>query len=244
MKNFKTIAIALAAFGLLIYSCKKQDEPVISHITFEEFALGTDGFWNGSDGSGGFTSGNAFFKNTYDTAYKSWSGFAVSNKTDKTTPGYLNQYSSITGGGAKQSQKYALLYSYSEDTIKFIKPQKISNISFSNSTYAYLAMKNGDNFSKKFGGETGNDPDYFSLTFKAVDDKGVIWTFDQSLYLADFRSSDNSQDYIFQGWIDADLSSVGFIKYLIFSFDSSDKTGEYLNTPTYVCFDNIEGEIL
>ena len=55
---------------------------------------------------------------------------------------------------------------------------------------------------------------------------------------------DYINDYIFDGWFDADLSDVGFIKYLIFSFDSSDKTGEYINTPTYVCIDNIEGEIL
>ena len=242
MKNFKKITIALAVSVLITYSCKKDDKPEISKITFEEISLGSEGYWNGSDGSGGFTSGNAFFKNTYNSNYNSWSGFAVSNKTDKTTPGYINQYSSVAGGGAAQSQKYCVLYSYSADTIKFTKPQKISNISLSNSTYTYLSMKNGDTFAKKFGGATGNDPDSFCVKFKAVNDKGTTWTY--TLYLADFRDSDNLNDYIFDGWFDADLSDVGFIKYLIFSFDSSDKTGEYINTPTYVCIDNIEGEIL
>ena len=244
MKNLKTFAVAFAALGLLMFSCKKEDKPVFSRINFEDIDLGSEGYWNGSDGSGGFTSGNAFFKNTYDTAYNSWSGFSVSNATDKITPGVINQYSSITGGGANQSEQYAVLYSYSQDTIKFIKPQLISNIAFSNTTYAYLSMKNGDNFSKKFGGTTGNDPDYFTLSFKAIDNEGTTWTFTQPLYLADFRSADNDNDYIEDRWVNADFSGVGYVKYLIFSFQSSDTTGAFLNTPTYVCIDNIEGEVL
>jgi hypothetical protein len=247
MKNFKTLFLVSVAALVAATSCKKDDGPAISRITFEEIELGPDGFWNGSGGEGGFTSGNAFFRNSFSvdqgTGFEYWSGFAVSNHTDKTTPGLDNQYSSISGGG-EQSDKYAVLYSYALDTIKFDIPQKIKNISISNSTYAYLSMKNGDNFAKKFGGLTGDDPDYFCLVFKAVDHNGTVYSFSDSLFLADYRFPDNSNDYIFDSWINADFSSIGFIKYLIFKFDSSDKTGEFINTPTYICIDNIVGEMM
>ncbi len=248
MKYIKALALIIVITLIIFSSCKKDNQPAVSKITFEEVALGPEGYWNGSGGEGGFTSGNGFFKNSYGvdagTGFEYWSGFAVSNHTDKTTPGLDNQYSSITGGGAGQSQKYAILYSYSQDTITFSTPQKIKIISICNSTYAYYSMKNGDNFAKKFGGITGDDPDYFCLIFKAVDNNGTVYTFSDSLFLADFRYADNLDDYIFDGWVNADFSGIGYIKYLIFKFDSSDKTGDFINTPTYVCLDNIEGELL
>ena len=50
--------------------------------------------------SGGFTSGSQSFNNTYTPAYGGyWNGFSASSTTDTTTPGYTNQYSSITGSG-------------------------------------------------------------------------------------------------------------------------------------------------
>lgn len=54
--------------------------------TFENLALVPDTFWNGSDLSGGFNSGNARFANSYDTTYQAWSGFSYSNMSDSTTP--------------------------------------------------------------------------------------------------------------------------------------------------------------
>jgi hypothetical protein len=32
-----------------------------------------------------------------------------------------------------------------------------------NTTYAYNSMRDGDMFAKKFGGPTGNDPDWYKL---------------------------------------------------------------------------------
>jgi len=247
MNNVKLGILLMVTVLSTMVSCKKDEEPVISRITFEEIGLGAEGIWNGSGGEGGFTSGNAFFRNNYgfDTIYnfEYWSGFSVSNHTDATTPGIVNQYSSITGGG-EQSENYAVLYSFDQDTIEFITPQKIKNISFSNSTYAYWSMKNGDYFAKKFGGSSGDDPDYYCLVFKVIDHKGTEYTFTDSLFLADYRFSDNSKDYIINSWINADFSGVGFIRYFIMKFDSSDKSAGFINTPTYICIDNIEGEIM
>ena len=59
---------------------------------------------NGWDLPGGFTSHGAFFSNSYDTTFHSWSGWAYSNVFDPTTTGstpflndYNHQFAAITG---------------------------------------------------------------------------------------------------------------------------------------------------
>ena len=78
--------------------------------------LGPDSADNGSSGSGGFSSGPVFLNNDFNPSFGSWSGWSVSNGTDTTTPGYLNQYSSISGGGSLESSTYfvASAYGYPE----------------------------------------------------------------------------------------------------------------------------------
>src|SRR5208283_4380952 len=43
-------------------------------VDFQDLSLGPNSYWNGSDGSGGFTSRGAHFNNSYDTTYGDWSG--------------------------------------------------------------------------------------------------------------------------------------------------------------------------
>ena len=242
MKNLISNLAVSATFILALLSCDKDDKQTKTDtISFEDIVLNESGFYNGSDGSGGFSTGNAFFKTSYYSEYDSWSGFAVSNHTDTITPDFSNQYSSVAGSGAGNTAQYALLYSFSEDTIVFTIPAKVSNIAISNSSYAYYTMKNGNAFAKKFGGETGNDPDYFNLYFSVVDTKGNRINFNP-VPLADFTFTDNSNDYISKEWEYYDLSNAGYVKYLIFSFASSDTSAWGINTPTYVCIDNIVDE--
>jgi hypothetical protein len=237
------LPLFITSIAIIVLSACGKDEKVTKTdaISFEEIVLNDEGYYNGSDGSGGFTSGNAIFKTNYSNDFNSWSGFAVSNNTDTITPDYTNQYSSIAGSGAGPSEKYAVLYSISADTIEFKIPAKITNIAISNSTYAYYTMKNGNAFAKKFGGPSGNDPDYFALFFSVVDSKGKRMNFN-ALALANYTFSDNTLDYISKEWEYYDLSSVGAIKYLIFNFASSDTSTYGINTPTYVCIDNIVDE--
>jgi len=58
-------------------------------------------------------------------------------------------------------------------------------------------------------------------------------------YLADFR---NGKSYLTNQWVKVDLSSLGKVDNLIFLFDSSDKGTFGVNTPKYVCIDNLEFE--
>lgn len=208
---------------------------------FEHFNLPVESVLNGSDGNGGFLSNDVFLPNQYDSQWMSWSGWAISNTTDIATPGFTNQYSAIAGSGAEGSAHYAITYAFGNNNIVMTgnavgKP--LAGMFITNSTYAYLSMRDGDAFSKKFGGATGNDPDYFLLTIRAYFN-GVLSDSSVDFYLADYRFTDNNQDYIINGWTWVDLSSLGIADSLAFSLTSSD-TGQFgMNTPAYFCVDNL-----
>jgi hypothetical protein len=100
--------------------------------------------------------------------------------------------------------------------------------SFANTTYSALAMRDGDPFSKKFGGVSGTDPDFLLLTIQGF--AGGSATGALSLYLADYRFAN---DYILSGWNFVDFSPLGQVDELQFSMTSSDP-----GTPTYFAMDN------
>src|SRR5690606_13300086 len=113
----------------------------------------------------------------------------------------------------------------------------MSEIIVTNSTYAYYSMKDGDAFAKKFGGVTGNDPDWFKLTIKMYFQG--IFNDSVDFYLADFRFTDNSQDYIVKDWQSINLSSYGSMDSLSFELSSSDIGMWGMNTPAFFCIGGI-----
>ncbi len=212
--------------------------------TFEDFGLEPGNFINDAGGDGGFSDGNVFLPNNYDPQFDSWTGWAISADTDTDTPGYLNQHSSITGKGQDGSDSYAVTYApfpnYTS-TLELTGPAvggTVEGFYITNNTYAYLSMLEGDDFAKKFGGETGDDPDFLRVTIKKYLG-GQLSADSIDFYLADYRFSDNSQDYIVNTWTFVDLSSLGNADSLLFSFASSDGGGFGINTPTYFCMDNL-----
>ena len=80
-------------------------------VTFETVPLAPSGYFNGSDGSGGIALEGVTFSNNYNTTLPApGPDSPISNHTDTTTTGYLNQYSAYTGGGAGGSANYAVGY--------------------------------------------------------------------------------------------------------------------------------------
>jgi hypothetical protein len=106
-----------------------------------------------------------------------------------------------------------------------------------NSTFAALSMKNGDAFAKKFGGISGADPDFFVLTVKGYNN-GSLKSDSVNFYLADYRSADNTKDYIVKTWEWVDLKNLGNVDSIRFSLTSSDVGSFGMNTPAYFCIDN------
>jgi hypothetical protein len=216
---------------------------------FEDLQLDKESYWDGSDGSGGFISNLAKFKNSNTTGF--WDGWAYSNTSDVTTAGYTNQYSAITGAGfdtiASKGKNYGVAYvstdwlttktiplpmTFSDSTAHLMKGFYVTN-----STYAALSMEQGDAFAKKFGGEDGNDPDFYKLSIWGKNEG--IETDTIEFYLADFRFEDNSKDYIVKTWQWVELSSLGKMDTLLFNLSSSDVGVYGINTPMYFNVDNI-----
>ncbi len=251
MKHFGFLSILIFLFILNASGQNSGQRGDLLIANFEDLPLDPESYWNGSDLSGGFTSGPAFFRNSYDEAFGSWSGFSYSNMANDSIPGFLNQYSAITAEGfdpvASGGVNYAVAY-VSTDWITAeqipivldVTGKSAGNVQgfyVTNSTWAALAMENGDEFTKKFGGETGDDPDYFKLYTWGYADG--LPTDTVGFYLADYRFPDNGNDYIVNTWEWVDLSSLGPVDSLKFMMESTD-TGQFgINTPTYFCLDDL-----
>ena len=184
---------------------------------------------------------NLFFPNSFSTCgpdCEFWSGWAISATTDVTTPGLPNQYSSIVGEGADGTPAYAVSFAFSESYVALDLNQPgmttIPSVHVTNSTYAYLSMRDGDTVAKKFGGETGDDPDYFLLTVKTYSEDELQ---DSILfYLADYRFEDNSEDYLLDEWVEIEFPSAQ-VDSVTFGLSSSDVGMFGMNTPAYFCAD-------
>ena len=248
MKNIKSQFFVIILGILALNSCKKETGDIVEAKTvdLENLSLGSSSFWNGSDGTAKFQSAGLIFSNNFNASYGSWDGFAYSQKNDVTTSDYSNQYSVYDSSNGLN--KFAIYYPpFGSDAFVSLSTgleYTFNSISVCNSTYAALTMKNGDpSFAKKFGGTTGNDKDWFKMTvigYNAAGDSVKSVDF----YLADYRFDDNSKDYIISKWTTMDLTPLGKINKLTFRFSSTDNSAWGINTPAYVCLDNLEYEIV
>ncbi|MCA1926413.1 MAG: DUF4465 domain-containing protein [Thiobacillus sp.] len=228
----KTLPFAsmLAAFAL-------SSSAIAAVSTFDDLPLAPESHFFPQT-STTFTSGDATFNHTFTNfgggcCHTDW---LYSNRTDTTTPGFENQFSSYTGGGALGSANYAIAY-IGNPTASFTGPSVVSGAFFTNTTYAALSMLTGDSFAKKFGGASGNDADWFKLTISGWN--GITQTGSVDVYLADFRFADNTLDYVVDRWIWVDLSGLGVVNSLSFSVASSDVGPFGINTPAYFAMDNL-----
>lgn len=224
-------------------------------VDFEEFDLGSDGYLNrtpGTDPTGveqaglfisdqgvGFSNSYSYFS---DSKYEFWSGFAISDHTDALTPGVLNQYSAILGSGADNSLNYAVAYvnnwgvdtSVADDlrrlpSIQLPQNLQANSMMVTNTTYAFMAIKKGDDgnnpaWARKFG-----DTDYLKLTVFGIDSNNQVLSVD--FMLADYLSRDS---FILEDWASLDLTPLANAQSLHFNLESSDPF-----TPTYFAMDNL-----
>lgn len=241
MRSSLLLILAFSICTGLSTSCKKSNNEVQTQIVdFELLQVPTAGYWNGSDGSGSFKAGILKFENQYSKSWGTWAGFAYSQKNDVTTTGFTNEFS-VFDASNKQN-KFAVFYPSFEQSIFVSFPageeHLIQSMDMCNNSYAGLAMKNGDSYSKKFGGTSGKDKDWFKVTINGFDKNGIKLK-SQDVFLADYWFSDASKAYILSNWTTFDLSSLGKVNKLTFVFSSSDNGIYGINTPTYVCLDNI-----
>jgi len=239
--QIKTWAVAIMA---TIYLSGFAQQTIID---FQDLNLDADSYWNGSDMSGHFSSSLATFTNNFvdwGGGVISWEGFSYSNMTDLENQDFSNLYSS-NANKVFEGNIFAVSYLSSDWTSYELIPEYISfsktvypqSIKITNSAYAALTIKNGDMFTKKFGGDDGNDPDWFLLKIFGV--KNGTTTDTVKFYLADYRFSDNNDDYIINEWVNVDLTIFGAVDSIGFMLASSDVGDFGMNTPKTFCFDDI-----
>ncbi len=253
----KTLTISV-----LVLAVTALDLPLTeaATINFEDVAMpneqvyagpGGGRYWSGlvppADGTvdSSFVSGGARFLNGNSDCCGGvtfWRGFSYSNLSDSSTAGFTNSFSSIKGAGANGSANYAVAYASEFDPaprVEFDAPMVFANASFTNTTYTALSMLEGDSFAKKFGGASGNDPDFLRLTIIGRDAANAV-TGTVDFYLADYRFADNASDYVLSDWQSVALGSLGPVSALEFSMSSSDLGPFGANTPLYFALDNIQ----
>lgn len=221
--------------------------------------------------SNGVTFQNSFVQNDYGIfgIYQTWGGWSYSNRGTQAIAGPNDdfsryQYSSYAGGGLEGPGSIFALgtapsradgdttaVSSSIDLPDLALGADTMGIHVTNTMYAALSMLRGDQFAKKFGGASGNDADYLSLTvlgFSALGATGSVVGSTDPFYLADYRFANNSLDYIVNTWASLDLTPLlkAGARSIGFRIDSSDRSqfggpGSpiYLNTPTVFAMDGL-----
>ena len=211
-------------------------------VSFEDLGLGAS--TNRENLTPGFTSGGATFANTWTDwgTYTGWNGFAQSTRTDTTTPGWTNQFSSFSGGGAGGSATYAVGYDDGwsagvDMTVAFTGDATVNGLYVNNTTYTALTIRDGD---AAFGLLPFGQGDWYKLTLQGFDAaNGSLGSVD--FYLADYRPLIPAERYVISGWTFIDLSALGpTVRRLELTLDSSDVGPWGINTPTYVAIDNLD----
>ena len=240
---YATAAFALASTAPL--AAQFEPEP----ITFEDIALPPDrGFENGATlrANGEFNAGGTL---TFPYAFSEfdgslfWSEWAISNRTDTVTGNFENEHSVYAGAGHNGSAQFAVAFGDTRINTNAVDvDQAITELYVANTTYAARVMQEGNQFSKKFGGVSGDDPDFFSVTFRGY--RGAEPSADSvTVFLADYRFADNSRDYVLRDWLAVDLSVLGNVSHVTLRFDGSDVGDLGLNTPKYVAIDDVATRI-
>jgi Domain of unknown function (DUF4465) len=209
----------------------------VTTITYEDVSLGTQGYVNNTP----YAASGVTHTNSFNSTWGSWSGFAISNNTNTTPSSYVpNEYISHAGGAASGSQ-FAVGYASSSMSTRLlfggVTDMTGLSAQFTNTRAAANSMINGDSFAKKFGGVSGNDADFFLLSINGFQGGSAMGS--TSLYLADFRCTDNSLDYILNAWTTIDFTPLGSVDEIRFTMSSSDVGSFGINTPTYFAMDQL-----
>jgi hypothetical protein len=211
-------------------------------IDFQDLAVPASGYFNGDPGtlspgqsvaepwqSGGVSFANLYGIDSYGGFnYEYWNGFAYSNVVDTTDPAFTNQYASFPGGGY-QTSTYAVAFG---DGAAFTLPVPgtVAGFRIANTTYAALTMRDGDQYGFSAPLPPGG---WFATTATGRLNGSPTGT--ATYYLADLRGT--LPPGILASWDWFDLSGLGVVESVEFTFSGSD-TGTFgLNTPAYFAMD-------
>jgi hypothetical protein len=187
------------------------------------------------DGSHDWTDNGVTFSHEVSWGGGAWDGMTYSSVNDTTTSGYLNQHAVYGDGmGIGDAGSYALHFQpyTARSMITLPVATTVEGFYANNTTYAALAMLNGEGPARSF---TTSSNDWFKLTIEGLDGA------DASLGTVDFLLADYSvTESIVTDWTFVDLTSLGAnVSKLAFSLSSTDNGGFGMNTPAYFAMDDL-----
>ncbi len=255
--NYWLMAVALLAAPAVLTSCSNDDDkdktPTYT-ATLDNLVTNEAGYWiGGVDGPGTdmgygtkswyhtYTDGPLAFNLTYSEStsewggqtYTSsyWSGFALSSRTEtgfnSLTP---DQYNNVTGK-AHSGNNFIVATLYGENIEVLLEEGLvIESLYYTNSSYTVNSIVNGDDYS---GGPFTKE-DWLTCTFVGHHADGTKTSVEVDLA--------SNGKYV-KEWKKVNLRPLGKIVALDFVMTGS-RTGEYgLNTPAYICLDDIKVQI-
>ena len=186
-----------------------------------------------------FGSGSFAFSNSYNAEWNSWSGFALAASADTTYTGNFQtqQYNNVVGGGQEQegkSKQYVVAYCPGDNPqwgsynpVVTVMPGsdrkvQIEGVYLTNTAWVKSFATQGD---KNYGRPAFKEGSFFIVTITADNGKKV------EVPLIDYR---NKKREVVNDWKWVDLSSLGEVKTLKFSIQSSDSYA-----PSYFAMDNL-----
>ncbi len=240
-------------YGTNVYQFKVSNEfgfdidtiavKALVKVDFEEFKLDANKYSIGYNGKSIRTSKILNLPVTNDSVKNYWSGFAFSNQYRTTqSDSAIYQFNAYSlNGGDEKSKNFLVFYEDIFGNDQFLsfndgKSHTLGTVAITNSAYAYWIMKIGD-ISPKANPFT-SPKDWFVVTISGYDENGLL-TKELNYPLADFTSTNRNDNYIIDTWTNIDLSALGNVSKVGFKFSSSDTNSLGINTPTYVCIDNI-----
>ncbi len=217
----------------------------IYNADLEDLTLDEDTFSIGDIGSTFFTSDLINFEVNGDPREtSSFSGFVYSNITGTNTNVLYQLYGAYRTPEDYESDIYAVIGLSDPESSAVITTSDSQNHLFKsmyvdNTYYNYLAIEQGTDYSKVFGGDNGTDPDWFKLIITGYDNTGTQQG-EIEFYLADHTATSNKEDYTIEEWTNVDLKDLGYVSRIEISFSSTDVENGIMLTPAYVCIDNIK----
>lgn len=205
-----------------------------SHFSFDESFLNDEDYTY-------WSAGNYLFTTYILSEYSSFGGFMLSNLTDTTFDNaqLLEHQFRSAAGPMHENDVYAVLYGGYYNTpiiVKNPEGETVNGMYITNSAWTYSSVVNGDSYTPPF--EKG---DYFVVKIigQKMNVNGEDTTYNDisniEVPLADYRGD---KFEVLNTWKWIDLSSLGVVNRINFSFDGSKKNDWGLLTPTYICIND------
>jgi hypothetical protein len=233
-----------------VFLCCVSFAQITTVVTdFENFNLPANSYYKDTNNTPFLTSHASFMHQFTKGKFGYWkAGFSYTNAYDSITAGYTNLYGVRPFNGVNNSSKYVV--AQDRGVISVTVPQTtVDGFYYTNTTYAFKSMRDGDGFARKFGDTTGTGsgtaiaqgsyPDFFKVVVKGYLG-GTLKADSIEFYLADFRSGNNAQDYIVADWRFMNTAIIGAVDSLKFLMRSSDFGSFGINTPGFFGIDDFK----